>query len=87
MPEPDEVLAVVGEWVEKAEHDLTAAACTLRVKRNCPTDVACFHATRYPGDYDPIMPVEARDALALARRVRVAARKVLFPRNRRRRTR
>ncbi len=44
MPEQDRILIVVAEWVEKAEHDLAAAACTLRMKRGCPTDAVCFHA-------------------------------------------
>lgn len=33
--------------------------------------------TRYPGDYEPITVAEARRAVALARRVRAAVRKLL----------
>lgn len=33
--------------------------------------------TRYPGDYEPITVAEARRAVALARRVRTAVRKLL----------
>ena len=41
--DPD-VLAVILQWVEKAEHDLTTASYTLRFRANCPTDTVCFHA-------------------------------------------
>ena len=41
--DPD-VLAVILQWVEKAEHDLTTASYTLRLRANCPTDTLCFHA-------------------------------------------
>ncbi len=44
MPERDRILAVVAEWVEKAEHDLTAASHTLKLGKQCPTDTVCFHA-------------------------------------------
>ena len=30
--------------MEKAEHDLTTAAATLKLGRRCPTDTVCFHA-------------------------------------------
>jgi HEPN domain-containing protein len=41
---PEELLRVVREWVDKAEHDLTTAAYTLTLGRACPTDTVCFHA-------------------------------------------
>jgi HEPN domain-containing protein len=41
--DPD-VLSVILQWVEKAEHDLTTASYTLRLRANCPTDTVCFHA-------------------------------------------
>ena len=44
MPEMDKIRTVVEEWLEKAEHDLTNAAFTLRMGRTCPTDTVCFHA-------------------------------------------
>lgn len=37
------VVAVVREWVEKAENDLANAAHTLKLGRRCPTDTVCFH--------------------------------------------
>lgn len=44
MPAPNPIIAVVGQWVVKAEHDLTAAARILKVPEECPTDTVCFHA-------------------------------------------
>lgn len=44
MPDPDQVLVVVREWVIKAENDLKTAAHTLRLGDDCPTDTVCFHA-------------------------------------------
>jgi HEPN domain-containing protein len=40
----DEIISVVRQWVQKADNDLTAAAHTLRLRKNCPTDIVCFHA-------------------------------------------
>jgi len=37
----DEVLAVAGQWVTKAENDLTNAAHTVRLRKACPTDTVC----------------------------------------------
>ena len=44
MPEPEKVLLVVRGWVAKAENDLRAAAYTLKLEADCPTDTVCFHA-------------------------------------------
>ena len=44
MPETDETLVVVREWVEKAENDLKNAAHTLEMGDDAPTDTICFHA-------------------------------------------
>ena len=44
MPPADRVLAVVREWVVKAENDLTNAAHVLKLAAECPTDTVCFHA-------------------------------------------
>jgi HEPN domain-containing protein len=130
MPENRKDMAVVWEWVEKAENDLKSAAHLLTME-NCPTDTICFHAqqcvekylkallvaqgtgfrkvhdlgelivllplrlrpslddreqaklteyatvTRYPGDYEPILLSEARQAVKIARRVRREVRKLL----------
>jgi len=38
MPEREDVLTVVREWVLKAENDLKTAAHTLLLGRECPTD-------------------------------------------------
>ena len=40
----NETLAVVGQWVQKAENDLKTAAHTLKLGQACPTDTVCFHA-------------------------------------------
>ncbi len=44
MPDTDEVLVVVREWVGKAENDLKNAAYTLGMGDDAPTDTICFHA-------------------------------------------
>ena len=131
MTGAEKVVAVVREWVEKAENDLKNAAHTLKMGEDCPTDTVCFHAqqcvekylkalltlrdvdsprihdveelvvllpgevevklsveeqrrltdyatvTRYPGDYEPIVLDEARQAVKMARRVRREIRRIL----------
>jgi HEPN domain-containing protein len=130
MRENEDIMAVVREWMAKAENDLKAAAHLLKIK-DCPTDTVCFHAqqcvekcikallisqgtdfrkihdlgrlivllpsrlrpsldekeqdklteyatvTRYPGNYEPISLGEAKQAVAIARRVRREVRKML----------
>ena len=44
MPEPDELLLVVWQWVQKAESDLQTATYMLRLGEGCPTEIVCFHA-------------------------------------------
>ncbi|MBX7256141.1 MAG: HEPN domain-containing protein [Candidatus Hydrogenedentes bacterium] len=44
MPGSELHLAVVREWVQKAENDLTTAVHTLKLREDCPTDAVCFHA-------------------------------------------
>lgn len=44
MKSPDGPVAIVREWVAKAENDLLNAAHTLRLGPRCPTDTVCFHA-------------------------------------------
>lgn len=127
MRDLDKVVAVVREWITKAENDLKNAAHTLKLGKDCPTDTVCFHAQqcvekhlkallvlrevefpkthdiqtliallprpvkislpltnqrkltvyatalRYPG-YRPVSLLEARKAVAVARRVRKKAR-------------
>ena len=41
MPEREDVLTVVREWVLKAENDLKNAAHTLLLGKECPTDTVC----------------------------------------------
>lgn len=51
MSDREEVLAVVREWVEKAENDLRNAAHTLKMESDCPTDTVCFHAQQCAEKY------------------------------------
>ena len=44
MQNPEHTLAVVREWLAKAENDLLTATHTLTLGRRCPTDTVCFHA-------------------------------------------
>jgi HEPN domain-containing protein len=44
MPHREDVIEVVGEWVAKAENDLTNASRALVPAEGCPTDTVCFHA-------------------------------------------
>lgn len=45
MPAPNNPqLAVLRQWVEKAEHDLTAAGQIQKLGKDAPADTVCFHA-------------------------------------------
>ncbi|MFO7975715.1 MAG: HEPN domain-containing protein [Candidatus Hydrogenedentota bacterium] len=131
MSDREELVAVVREWVKKAENDLKNASHTLKLGKECPTDTVCFHGqqcvekylkallvwrcirfpkthsigellrlvprdgrpeispeeqerltdyaavARYPGLYDPISLMEARDTVKLARRIRRDIRNLL----------
>ncbi len=44
MPGPNPFIAVIREWIEKAENDLTNATPTLTLGNECPTNTVCFHA-------------------------------------------
>jgi HEPN domain-containing protein len=44
MSAAPEVLRVVRQWIEKAEHDLRTAEHTLTLGEDCPFDTVCFHA-------------------------------------------
>jgi len=43
MPEPSDVNNVIHEWIIKADNDLTAAVCILKLGNQCPTETVCFH--------------------------------------------
>ena len=51
------VLEVVAQWVLKAESDLKTAALLLRVRRDCPTDIVCFHVQQCVEKYVKAMLV------------------------------
>ena len=38
------VLILVREWIEMADHDLTAAAAILKLGKTAPKETVCFHA-------------------------------------------
>ena len=45
MTEPRDMARQVGQWIEKAEHDLRNAEHTLTIHdEDCPFDTVCFHA-------------------------------------------
>jgi HEPN domain-containing protein len=44
MPGRDAIIAIVREWIFKAENDLTTAAHTLKLGRSAPVDTVCFHS-------------------------------------------
>lgn len=44
MPSPEHVRQVIGEWIEKAEHNLKAAHCLLDLGEDWPAEMVCFHA-------------------------------------------
>jgi HEPN domain-containing protein len=133
MPAPDPIIAVLREWLAKADNDLKTAAHTLTLGKDCPTDTVCFHTQqcvekyikalltfrgitftmthnihvlrallppklrpkldkktqdrltdyatvmRYPGSGPDVPLAEARQAVAIARRVRKEVRQHLPP--------
>lgn len=44
MTVPEMTIAVVREWVEKADNDLKIASHALTLEDDCPADAVCFHA-------------------------------------------
>ena len=80
----DAALAVVREWIGKAENDLLTAAHTLGLGRRCPTDTVCFHAQQCAEKYLKALLVlqgidfpKTHDLEALFARARNGARPVL----------
>jgi HEPN domain-containing protein len=51
MPKNDRVIAVVREWLEKADNDLRNAVHTLTLGAEGPTDTVCFHAQQCAEKY------------------------------------
>lgn len=51
MSVPPETLALVRQWLEKAEDDLRNAEHTLLMKKNCPYWTVCFHAQQCAEKY------------------------------------
>ncbi len=44
MPADEALLAVVSEWIYRAEGDLKNATHVLMLRRQCPTETVAFHA-------------------------------------------
>lgn len=44
MPDHNERVRVIQQWVQKAENDLKNATHTLKLGKATPTDTVCFHA-------------------------------------------
>ena len=62
MPTAEQIVTVVREWVLKADNDLKAAAHTLKLGRDCPTDTVCFHAQQCVEKYlKALLVAENRD--------------------------
>lgn len=51
MKGDERAIAVVREWVGKAENDLLAAAHVLKLGRGAPAEVVCFHAQQCAEKY------------------------------------
>ncbi len=47
---PD-VLDLIRQWIEKAEHDLINAHHTMTLREGCPYDTVCFHAQQCAEKY------------------------------------
>jgi HEPN domain-containing protein len=51
MPTPESVLALIRDWIRKADNDLKNAVHTLTLGQECPTDTVCFHAQQCTEKY------------------------------------
>jgi len=86
MQAREAVVAVVREWLEKAEGDLLTASHTLKLARRCPTDAVCFHAQQCAEKYVKALLVlyqidfpKTHDLEALAARLRGGRKPELGP--------
>ncbi|MGB8647236.1 MAG: HEPN domain-containing protein [Anaerolineae bacterium] len=77
MPASDEVMAVVRQWVQKAENDLTNASFTLKLGKTCPTDTVCFHAQQCVEKY--LKALLVAHGIDFARTHQIAALRTLLP--------
>jgi HEPN domain-containing protein len=51
MNVPPEVIEVLAQWVQKAEHDIEAAKRIFAVQDGCPFDTVCFHCQQVVEKY------------------------------------
>ncbi len=80
MPDA-ETLAVARQWMQKAENDLTNAAFTLQLGKDCPTDTVCFHAEQCVEKY--LKALLVANGLDFPRTHQIAQLLVLIPQNNR----
>lgn len=71
MPAPNPVIAVIREWLLKADYDLKAAVHTLTLGRDCPTDAVCFHAQQCVEKYIKALLVFRATAFPKTHNIRV----------------
>lgn len=86
MKSAEAAIAVIREWIAKAEGDLLAAAHTLKLGQRCPIDVVCFHSQQCAEKYLKALLVLRRiefpkthDLEALAARLRNGGKPRLSP--------
>lgn len=78
MPEPADVIAVVRQWVIKAENDLKIAAHGLVLGKECPTDAVCFHAQQCVEKY--LKALLVRQGIDFAKTHEIVKLMALLPR-------
>jgi HEPN domain-containing protein len=59
MPSPEHIRQVIGEWIEKAEHNLKAAYYLLDHGEDYLADMVCFHAQQVVEMYLKAVLVQA----------------------------
>lgn len=60
MFENDQSLLVAHEWMQKAENDLKSAVQILKLEKESPADIVCFHSQQCVEKYLKAFPVYAQ---------------------------
>ena len=71
MPAPNPVIAVIREWLLKADNDLKTAVHTLTLGGDCPADTVCFHAQQCVEKYIKALLVMRATAFPKTHNIRV----------------
>ena len=86
MKSSEAAIAVIREWIAKAESDLLAATHILKLGQRCPTDAVCFHSQQCAEKYLKALLVlhmidfpKTHDLEALAARLRNGTRPRISP--------